>query len=187
MAALDLSQDTPSLPGESAHDALAGQKKLYVPVGKKRHCAVRCGDPMPAGLNVTEPCSTGIGGDMFLLFWDAAARQVRAVNGSGRAGRRCTLDAVRSALKLPGGGGGDDDGDAQIPLPSALAVTVPGAAAGWVDAVERFGSGKVDMRRVLAPAVELGEKGFPVSEGAAYLVCFAEERKRKGKKKKKRK
>ncbi|QUC23405.1 uncharacterized protein UV8b_07646 [Ustilaginoidea virens] len=129
-----------------------------------------------AGLNVTEPCSTGIGGDMFLLFWDAAARQVRAVNGSGRAGRRCTLDAVRSALKLPGGGGGDDDGDAQIPLPSALAVTVPGAAAGWVDAVERFGSGKVDMRRVLAPAVELGEKGFPVSEGAAYLWQASEAR-----------
>ncbi|KAG5974136.1 hypothetical protein E4U55_000080 [Claviceps digitariae] len=117
-----------------------------------------------AGLNMTEPCSTGIGGDMFLLFWDATTEQVRALNGSGRAGHRCTLDAVCKGLGVPS----HMRTRAAIPLTSAHAVTVPGAAAGWVDAVERFGSGEIDMWHILAPAIELGERGFPVSEVAAH-------------------
>jgi gamma-glutamyltranspeptidase/glutathione hydrolase len=121
-----------------------------------------------AGLNITEPCSTGIGGDMFILFWDAKTKQVKAMNGSGRAGAKSTLDAVRKGLSIP-----DGKEDAEIPMTSAHAVTVPGAAAGWVDTVERFGSGKVDMKRILAPAIELGEKGFPVSEVAAHGVSTA--------------
>lgn len=113
---------------------------------------------------MTEPCSTGIGGDMFILYWDASKKTVQAMNGSGRAGNKCTLDAVRKGLNLKDGHIGE------IPKTSAHAVTVPGAAAGWVDAVERFGSGKVDMARILASAIALGEKGFPVSEISARSV-----------------
>lgn len=102
---------------------------------------------------------------MFILFWDASTKQVEAMNGSGRAGNKCTLHAVRKGLGIA-----NDRRTALIPQTSAHAVTVPGAAAGWVDAVERFGSGIVDMQRVLAPAIELGEKGFPVSEGVAHWV-----------------
>ena len=57
-----------------------------------------------------------------------------------------------------------------IPMSSVHAVTVPGAAAGWVDTVTRFGSGKVNMDEILAPAIELGEQGFPVSELMGYYV-----------------
>lgn len=53
---------------------------------------------------------------------------------------------------------------------NALAVTVPGAAAGWCDTIEKFGSGKVTMEQILTPAIELGEKGFPVSELSAGFV-----------------
>jgi gamma-glutamyltranspeptidase/glutathione hydrolase len=35
-------------------------------------------------------------------------------------------------------------------------VTVPGTAAGWVDSIDRFGSGKMTMKEILAPAIELG-------------------------------
>lgn len=117
-----------------------------------------------AGLNVTEPTSTGIGGDMFCLFYDAKTGTVSALNGSGRAGGKCTLETVRKSLGLA------DDVVGEIPMSSVHAATVPGAAAGWADTVERFGSGKLSLEQILAPAIELGEKGFPVSEDAAFYV-----------------
>lgn len=117
-----------------------------------------------AGLNMTEPTSTGIGGDMFCLFYNAKTKKIDAMNGSGRAGMRCTLEAIRKDL-------GVKDGEAgAIPLNHVHAVTVPGAAAGWVDTVERFGSGKVTMEQILAPAIEMGERGFPVSELVSTAV-----------------
>jgi gamma-glutamyltranspeptidase len=39
-------------------------------------------------------------------------------------------------------------------------VTVPGAAAAWVDTVEKFGSGKLSVAEVLAPAIRLAEEGY---------------------------
>ncbi|KAL2268642.1 hypothetical protein VTJ83DRAFT_3488 [Remersonia thermophila] len=128
---------------------------------------------MIAGLNMTEPGSTGIGGDMFCLYYDAKSGKVSALNGSGRAGAKCTLETIRASLGLDPHvpDGDDDDGagsKASIPMDSVHAVTVPGAAAGWVDTVERFGSGKLTLAQILAPAIELGEKGFPVSEDSAF-------------------
>ncbi|KAI1348742.1 nucleophile aminohydrolase [Xylaria sp. FL0043] len=111
-----------------------------------------------AGLNMTEPCSTGIGGDMFCLFYSAKDRKISALNGSGRSGSKYTLKATRSWLGLKEGEQG------QFPKSSVHSVTVPGAAAGWVDCVKRFGSGKLTLEQILAPAVKLGEQGFPVSE-----------------------
>lgn len=118
---------------------------------------------------MTEPCSTGIGGDMFCLFYDAATKKVSALNGSGRAGAKCTLETIRKSLGLPPPDG-STRGSAKIPMNSVHAVSVPGAAAGWCDAVERFGSGKLSMEQILLPAIELGEKGFPVSEITAHFV-----------------
>ncbi|KAI0847373.1 gamma-glutamyltranspeptidase [Daldinia vernicosa] len=116
-----------------------------------------------AGLNMTEPCSTGIGGDMFCLFYDAKTKKVSALNGSGRSGNKCTLETIRKALGIKDGEYG------KIPKSSVHAVTVPGAAAGWYDTIQRFGSGKLSLEQILAPAIELGEKGFPVSEVVAHF------------------
>lgn len=117
-----------------------------------------------AAINVTEPGSTGIGGDMFCLYYDAKTKKVSAMNGSGRTGADATLEKVREDLNLAEGQSG------QIPMDHVHAATVPGAAAGWVDCVERFGSGKVSMEDVLAPAIDLAENGFPVSELSATFV-----------------
>ncbi|CAM1509506.1 Fc.00g032450.m01.CDS01 [Cosmosporella sp. VM-42] len=111
-----------------------------------------------AGLNITEPVSTGIGGDMFLLYFDASTKKVSAMNGSGRSGAKSTIEAVRKDLGPKA---------SKIPMSSVHAATIPGAAAGWVDTVERFGSGKVNLWQILEPAIQLGEKGFPVSEVAS--------------------
>jgi gamma-glutamyltranspeptidase/glutathione hydrolase len=117
-----------------------------------------------AAINVTEPGSTGIGGDMFCLFYDAKTKKVSAMNGSGRSSGNITLEKIRKDLNLSEGQTGF------IPMESVHAVTVPGAAAGWVDCVERFGSGKVSMEEVLAPAIDLADNGFPVSELSATFV-----------------
>lgn len=119
---------------------------------------------MAAGLNMTEPGSTGIGGDMFCLFYNAKTKQVHALNGSGRAPGDATCEKVRGALNIEEGGSGT------IPMLSALGVTVPGAAAGWCDVVDKFGSGKLSMEQILTPAIELGEDGFPVSELMGFYV-----------------
>ena len=101
---------------------------------------------------------------MFCLFYDAKTKKVSAMNGSGRSGANCTLETIRKSLNLKEGEGGS------TPLNSVHSVTVPGAPAGWVDTVERFGSGKLSMEQILAPAIEMGEKGFPVSELSAAFV-----------------
>ncbi|KAI2845322.1 hypothetical protein CBS147323_5952 [Aspergillus niger] len=116
-----------------------------------------------AALNITEPSSTGIGGDMFCLFYDAKTKKVHSLNGSGRYPANATLEKVRKDLNL----GPDDSG--KIPMTSVLAVSTPGAAAGWVDTVEKFGSGNLSLEQILRPAIELGEEGFPVSELASFF------------------
>jgi gamma-glutamyltranspeptidase / glutathione hydrolase len=109
-----------------------------------------------AALNVTEPTSTGIGGDVFALYYDAASREVSALNGSGRAPAGLTLDLLRQQ------GLGD-----QLPPFHAHTITVPGAAAGWCDLIERHGS--MPMHETLAPAIRLASDGFPVAPTTAYF------------------
>jgi gamma-glutamyltranspeptidase / glutathione hydrolase len=122
-----------------------------------------------AALNITEPSMTGIGGDCFCLFFNAQTKKVHALNGSGRAGSQTSLAQLRKDLGLEGKKGGS------IPMSSVHAVTVPGAAAGWVDTVEKFGSGKLSLERILKPAIEFGESGFPVSELSSYYWQVSEE------------
>jgi gamma-glutamyltranspeptidase/glutathione hydrolase len=101
---------------------------------------------------------------MFVLFYDSKTRRVHGLNGSGRAPTSLTLDIARHRLGIPAGETGS------IPLNSDLAVTAPGAAAGWVDTVQQFGSGRLSLREILDPAISLAESGFPVSEISARLV-----------------
>lgn len=100
-----------------------------------------------AALAVTEPGSTGIGGDCFALFYRASDGAVLAINGSGRSPNALTLDLAVGAHGF----------DPQGPH----SVTVPGTIAGWADTVERFG--ETSLSEVLAPAIALAEDGFPVT------------------------
>lgn len=139
--------------------AQAGQKILAA-----RGNAADAAVAVAAALNMTEPASTGIGGDMFCLFYDAKTRKVKSMNGSGRTSSTASLKRVREDLGL------EPTSSGTIPMSSVHAVTTPGAAAGWVDTVEQFGSGNISLEDILAPAIELGEKGFPVSELSSTFV-----------------
>ncbi len=103
-----------------------------------------------AGLNVTEPCSTGLGGDAFCLYYEAATRKVYALNGSGRAPKSLSLQCLRQ----------EGFTGAELPPYHPYTVTVPGACAAWCDTVQRFG--RLQMSQILAPARRLADEGYPV-------------------------
>jgi gamma-glutamyltranspeptidase/glutathione hydrolase len=103
-----------------------------------------------AALNMTEPCSTGIGGDAFCLYFDAKTKNISGLNASGRAPAALNLGYL-AEQGITG----------RLPPTSPHTVTVPGAATGWVDTIEKYGS--MAMLDVLGPAIKLGEEGFPVS------------------------
>ncbi len=109
-----------------------------------------------AALNVTEPTSTGLGGDAFALYYEAQTSKVYALNGSGRAPRALTLERLQT----------EDLGQA-LPWDHPYTITVPGAAAAWCDLLERFG--RLPLAQVLAPAIKLAEEGFPVAPVTAYF------------------
>ncbi len=103
-----------------------------------------------AALNVTEPHSTGVGGDLFALLWMSDEKEARALNASGRSPRAASLDdLVKSGLT-------------QIPDTSPYAVTVPGAVSGWEALLNRYG--RMSLSDALCPAIRYAEEGFPVSE-----------------------
>jgi len=108
-----------------------------------------------ATLNVVEPMSTGLGGDVFALVYLAADRRVYALNGSGRAPWSATPEIF--ALR----------GLHAVPERGILSVTVPGAPAAWCDLPARFG--RLPLERVLAPAIGYAEQGYPVSEYISHL------------------
>jgi gamma-glutamyltranspeptidase/glutathione hydrolase len=108
-----------------------------------------------AALNVTEPTSTGLGGDCFALYYEARSGLISALNGSGRA------PAALSIARLK-----NEGFEQELPPYHPYTITVPGACAGWCDLLARHG--RLSMHQVLAPAIRLAEQGFPVSPITAY-------------------
>ena len=103
-----------------------------------------------AVLNVVEPMSTGIGGDMFVLAWSEDEKRLVGLNGSGRSASTATVEQYRGK------------GYREMPTFGADSVTVPGAFHGWVTLLEKYGSQPIDA--VLEEAIHYAEEGFPVSE-----------------------
>ena len=126
--------------------ATAAGLEILAQGGNAADAAVAAG----AALNVTEPTSTGIGGDMFALFYSADIKRVTALNGSGRAPASLTLDRLKK-----------EGFSSELPPFHAHTVTVPGACAGWFDLIEKHGS--LSMAEILAPAIRMAEGGFPVA------------------------
>jgi gamma-glutamyltranspeptidase / glutathione hydrolase len=105
---------------------------------------------MAACMAVLSPMQTGMGGDAFLLFYQAGTGRVLGANGSGRAPKAATIEKLR------------DRGLAEIPERGGLTVTVPGAVRLWEDAAASLGN--LPLERLLEPAWELAEEGSPVAE-----------------------
>jgi len=104
-----------------------------------------------AVLNLVEPESTGMGGDVFVLAWVAREKKLIALNGSGRAPSGAT--PARMA----------EHGFSQkMPILGIDSATVPGAVDGWDALLKRAGT--MTFKQVLEPAAVLAEQGFGVTE-----------------------
>ena len=104
-------------------------------------------------LNVVEPMSTGVGGDVFALIYDSKTKKIEALNGSGRSSMRTDIDDLRNM------------GMDSIPLEgpySGMAVSVPGCVDAWDQLQKKFGAFSLDT--VLVPAIDYSQNGFGVSE-----------------------
>ena len=104
-------------------------------------------------LNVVEPMSTGVGGDVFALVYDSKTKSVKALNGSGKSSIKTDINKL------------DEMGLNSIPLDgqnSGMAVSVPGCVDAWDQLLDKFGTFSLDT--VLAPAVDCAQNGFGVSE-----------------------
>jgi gamma-glutamyltranspeptidase/glutathione hydrolase len=113
-----------------------------------------------AALAVLEPCSTGLGGDMFSLYYDSKNKQVSAVNGSGICPGNMTLDVLKEKIPDPDSEFGID---ADKFYKSVYSITVPAAARGWEEFYNKYSSKKFSFLELLEPAAKLAEEGFPVS------------------------
>jgi len=106
-----------------------------------------------AALNVVEPMMTGLGGDVFALVYLSESKELKALNGSGRAPYAASLETLRRL------------GYQKMPETGIHAVTIPGTLDGWCTLLDACGT--MDLAQVLTPAIALAEQGFPVSEVTA--------------------
>lgn len=110
-----------------------------------------------AVLDVTMPMMTGLGGDAFMLVYEAATGRVTAVNGSGSA----PLGARREFYT--------ERGFAKMPTEGVLSVAVPGAVDAYVTALERFGTR--DLEYLFRPAIGYAAEGFAVNAWTARQIA----------------
>jgi gamma-glutamyltranspeptidase/glutathione hydrolase len=115
-----------------------------------------------AALNVTEPTSTGLGGDVFVLYYSKETSQVYALNGSGRAPFDLSLEKL------------EKEGFKELPPYHPYTITVPGACDAWFTLNERFGN--LQMDQILSPAIQLAENGYPVAPITSYFWQSAAKR-----------
>ncbi|WTL30429.1 gamma-glutamyltransferase family protein [Nocardia sp. NBC_01503] len=114
-------------------------------------------------LGLVEPQATGIGGGAFLLYYDAASKQVDAYDGRETAPAAATQDYLRWI----------SDTDRTTPQPNARAsgrsIGTPGVLR-MLELAQRE-HGKQTWRDLFAPAISLADQGFQISPRMAGQIA----------------
>lgn len=106
-------------------------------------------------LTIVEPCSNGLGSDLFAIVWDGA--RLTGLNASGRAPAAVTPDRYA--------------GQRSIGPRGWETVTIPGAVSGWVELSKRYG--RLAFADLFVPAIRYARDGFPVSPVVARKWALA--------------
>jgi gamma-glutamyltranspeptidase/glutathione hydrolase len=111
-----------------------------------------------AVMGVVQPYVNGIGGDLFVLYYEAKTGKLYALNASGWSPKALTIDYLKA-----------HNVDQINPI-GVETIDIPGAVAGWDALRTRFGT--LPFSRTLAPAIYYAENGFPLAErNARYWVA----------------
>ncbi len=110
-----------------------------------------------AVLGLVDAPNNGVGSDAVILIWDARAGKVVSINAEGTAPRLATIEWYR---RNQGG---------KIPVDDTLlSGTVPGVVDAWYLLLDRWGT--MSFAETLAPAIEMAEQGFPLSNRLAAAI-----------------
>jgi len=110
-----------------------------------------------AVLCVVRPHMCGLGGDAFIIFYQAKDKKVEVLNASGRSPFAATREFYV------------EQGFQNIPARGILTATVPGVVDGWVAALEKYGS--LPLAELLQKAILYAEKGFPVYKELSQVIA----------------
>jgi gamma-glutamyltranspeptidase/glutathione hydrolase len=105
-----------------------------------------------ATLGVTDPFSCGIGGGGFMVIYLAKDKRVVTIDHRETAPASFTPAVFQDNGKPI---------DFDTAVASGASVGVPGTVRGWHEALERYGT--MSFKQVLAPAIQVASKGFPVT------------------------
>jgi gamma-glutamyltranspeptidase / glutathione hydrolase len=110
-----------------------------------------------AALALVDAASNGIGSDAVLLIYSARDKKVWSLNAEGTAPQLATIDWYKKHQ------------NGKIPVDETLlSATVPGVVDAWCLLLDRWGT--KTFSEVLAPAIDLAERGYPLSERYARFM-----------------
>jgi gamma-glutamyltranspeptidase/glutathione hydrolase len=111
-----------------------------------------------AVMGVVQPYVNGMGGDLFVLYYEAKTGKLYGLNSSGWTPKALTIDYLKA-----------HNVDKINPI-GVETIDVPGAVAGWDALRTRFGT--LPFTQTLAPAIYYAQNGFPLAErNARYWVA----------------
>ena len=103
--------------------------------------------------SVTAPAMCGLGGEPFVLMYEAASGKVTGLSGSGRAPSAFTRDSLVA------------QGYSKMPIVGPLSAAIPGEVDAWAGILERFGT--KSLSALLEPAIGYAEDGYALSASQA--------------------
>ena len=115
--------------------------------------------PWDSPVLCSSPSTTASAGRVSILVYSAKDKKVWSVSGQGPAPQKATLAWFR------------EHGIDTIPPVGFLPATVPAATGAYLTLLERFG--RLSLKEVLSPGVELAEEGYPAHSGAIGTIRSA--------------
>ncbi|KAB1075588.1 gamma-glutamyltransferase [Methylobacterium planeticum] len=150
------------LPVLAAHGMVAAQEGRAAEIGvgilRRGGNAVDAAVAVGFALAVTLPRAGNLGGGGFMLVHRAARGETVAIDF-----RETAPGAARADMFL----GADGEPDRTASVRGGKAVGVPGSVRGLAEAHRLYGSGRLTLAELIAPAERLARAGIPVEAGLA--------------------